>query len=131
STGQRVLPPFDSQSSVCVPRLVLDVVIPPMENSARQPLSTQIPRWLMPHGFPRMHSLSLRVRTSVTPPRTLVWHWCRVLLSDSQTTSVSFVVVVTGVLLERFSVTRKSARHPRSTQITLLRKPHVCPCTQL
>src|SRR5438477_12005106 len=91
SIGHRVLPPFDSQSSVCVPRLVLEVVIPPMENSARQPLSTQIPRWLRPHDLPRMHWLSLRVRTSVTPPRTLVWHWCRVLLSDSQTISVSLV----------------------------------------
>src|SRR5262245_40915099 len=99
-----------------------------MENCARQPLSTQIPRWLTPHDLPRTHSLSLSVRTSVTPPRTLVWHWCRALLSDSQLINVSLVMVV---VLERFSDTRKSARQPRSTQITLLRKPQVCPCTQL
>src|SRR5262249_35006300 len=108
-----------------------------MENSARQPLSTQIPRWLRPQLCPLMHGLSLIWRTSVTPPSTLSWHWCRVLLSDSQTTSVSFVVVagtarvtvVVVVMVSVDGVIRNSARHPRSTQITLSRYPPRCPPT--
>src|SRR5262249_57686830 len=98
-----------------------------MENSARQPLSTQIPRWLRPQLCPLMHGLSLIWRTSVTPPSTLSWHWCRVLLSDSQTTSVSFVVVagppppaaVRGAMVSRHRAGTKPPRPPPPPPHTL------------
>jgi hypothetical protein len=82
--------------------------------SARHPLSTQIPLWSYPHVFPWMHGDPLRWFVICTPPAVMALQRCRPPSFDEHE------IVCPPEPGPAFPASKKSARHPRSTQIPRL-----------
>src|ERR1051326_7546924 len=91
----------------------------PSLNSARQPSSTQMPRLEKPHELPSTQLARLSCRDKRTPYDVSALHHC-LRPFDSQ-------MIVSPRRSPRGLSTRKSARHPRSTQMRFPFTPHERP----